>query len=669
MKHTRRSFPLFASALMLLVTACHDSSSRKPNLIVITMDTTRADHLGCYGYKQIRTPNIDGLAARGVVFEEAFSAQPVTLPSHCSIMTGRYPFHHGVRDNNIYKLPQDEQTLAEILVDEGYLTTAFIGSFILSHEFGLDQGFHFYNDAFVRPKQKGQLPVDRRASEISFLANEWFDAVADEIATRPFFLWLHYYDPHADYDPPQPYRTAYSNPYDGEIAYLDDWLGYLFDSVKTHGHWDNTIIVLTADHGESLGEYGEMTHGLFIYRPTTHVPLILRFPHDREAGLRIVDRVSSVDIVPTILGYLGITRDVAFDGIDLNARIREGGTLQTRPVYSEVFIPRSFNWSELKGIREASNCYIRAPKPELYDIEGGRSEQGNRYDTDPGESGRLEGMLGGLLKTERQDAPETVAVSEEMEGKLQALGYLVGSTENLTPSKSGLPDPKDMVGAFQEYQQAQMFIARSEYEAAIEVLEKVVAKDPDNPRFLTDLANACIELALWDEAKRHVSRVLELNDQDVKARYLLGLCYLQEQDPVQAESQFRHIVGQNPNHYPSLFQLGILAISGSRWDEGFRVFSECLRLNPKDARVLNNLGYIEIKGRNRGVEGIALLRQAVETAPDDPDVLLSLGNALRQQGQFDDARKHLNHAIEVAPDRPDLKEEIRILDIETGSVR
>ncbi|MBN2715667.1 MAG: sulfatase, partial [Deltaproteobacteria bacterium] len=286
------------------------------NILVITTDTTRADHLGCYGHKGIQTPNIDGLAREGVLFEEAFSVQPVTLPAHCSIFTGIYPFRHGVRDNNIYQLSRENETLAELLSSRGYLTTAFVASYILNHRFGLDQGFRYYNDRFVKPKQKGRLPVDRQASEVSFLATEWLREMGGELKTQPFFLWLHYYDPHADYSPPHPWNTAYGDPYDGEIAYMDDWLGYLFDELKKAGKWDNTMVVLVGDHGEGLGEHSENTHGMFIYRSTTHVPLIIRCPGRAHGGRRVTSRVSQVDILPTVMKALGHEPPKNIDGKD-----------------------------------------------------------------------------------------------------------------------------------------------------------------------------------------------------------------------------------------------------------------------------------------------------------------------------------------------------------------
>lgn len=647
--------------VLLLICGCGTSVTQKPNVIVITMDTTRADHLRCYGYDQIHTPNIDALAREGVLFEEAFSVQPVTLPSHCSIMTGRYPFHHSVRDNNIYKLPDTEWTLAEMLAAEGYLTTAFIGSFILTHEFGLDQGFHFYNDEFMKPKQKGQLPVDRRASEVSFLADEWLTAVKDEIIHRPFFLWLHYYDPHADYDPPHPYRTAYSNPYDGEIAYLDEWLGYVFNSLKSRGLWDNTIIVLTGDHGESLGEYNEMTHGMFIYRPTTHVPLIVRYPTAIPAGKRIVDRVSSVDIVPTVLSLLGIHRDVSFDGLDLNPLIRSNATMPSRSIYSEVFIPRGFNWSELKGIRRDSSFFIRAPQPELYEIAPGKSEGENRYEADRTKADGLANELKEMTRAERTTETEHVAVNDEMSLKLQALGYLVAEAQDQTNQTQdhSLPDPKEMIEPFNLYQLAQSFLAKGEISDAVEILERVLEKDPDNSKFLVDLGNANVELARWEDAKPHLLRAVEVDPKNTQAHYLLGLCHLNQNAQELARKDFGWILEINPHHYLAHFQLGMLRIQATQWNDAAESFGECLRVRPNDARALNNMGYIEIKGRNRPAEGIEFLRKAVEKSPDDPNLLYSLGNALKQRGELTEAEKYLKRAVEIVPDRVDLIEELR----------
>lgn len=466
------SILLFAGAGIVVFTTSNlflgrGSPVLAPNVLVITVDTTRADHIGCYGNDQIQTPNINGLAKEGILFEEAFSVQPVTLPSHCNIFTGQYPFHHGVRDNNIYRLADENLTLAEVLSARGYLTTAFISSYILDRQFGLAQGFHYYNDRFIRPKQKGNLPVDRRASEISFLACEWLDTMEASLKTNPFFLWLHYYDPHADYNPPHPYKTAYADPYDGEIAYMDDWLGFLFDGLKKRGLWENTIIVLVADHGESLGEYGERTHSIFIYRLTTHVPLIIRYPGLKTHGVRIKERAPTVDIMPTILDLLDLEVEEKLDGVSLVSLAKARHKPSEREIYSEVFIPRGFNWSELKGVRKGGDFFIEAPRPEFYHIGQAGQAQGNLIDQEPDAAHELRSRLLSMLAGGDASRVEHVAINDEMVAKLKALGYFVGGGNTPVGDDPGtsLPDPKDKIGLFNSYQRANSLISRDALDA------------------------------------------------------------------------------------------------------------------------------------------------------------------------------------------------------------
>ena len=651
------------------VSGCRQVPDKSPNVVVITMDTTRADHLGCYGYADIQTPRIDALAAGGVLFEEAFSVQPVTLPSHCSIFTGKYPFHNGVRDNNIYKLSDRNVTLAEILSDRGYLTTAFIGSYILSNEFGLSQGFHFYNDKFVKPKQKGMLPVDRRASEISFLVDEWLTAVQDVVRETPFFLWIHYYDPHADYDPPHPYKTAYANPYDGEIAYTDDWIGFFFDSLKSRGLWDNTLIVLTGDHGESLGEYGEMTHGMFIYRPATHVPLILHHPGLLPAGKRIQNRVSSVDIVPTVLDLLGVETGTDFDGISLKGLIRGEPAAPGRAVYSEAFIPRGFNWSELKGIRKDDWFFIEAPNPELYRIGVNGREKDNLYGSDRSTADRLDGDLQTLTASENPDIEEHVAVDDEMTKRLQALGYFVANEGSLSDSspEQPRPDPKEMIAYFNLYQRAESMIVQGEVEAGVELLKKVVEKDPDNPRFLVDLGSAMIDLQQFDEAKVHLEHAIEINDKNQQAHFLLGSIYREQGRADDALKAFQEVIALNPKQPMALQQAGLILIGKQRWDEAADCMQKCLAQRPDDPVVLNNLGYIEIVGRQDLDKGIGLIRKALEKQPDNPSLLVSLGTALKKAGNYREAAKHLKRAVEIAPEEAAYQREYRAIRDLAGS--
>lgn len=659
-------YTLIVQGIFLLCSGCGTPADRRPNIVIITMDTTRADHLACYGYAKIQTPRIDSLAAEGVLFEEAFSVQPVTLPSHSSILTGKYPFHTGVRDNNIYKLSEQNTTLAEILHDNGYLTTAFIGSYILSNEFGLAQGFDFYNDKFIKPKQKGMLPVDRRASEISFLADEWLTATENVTREVPFFLWLHYYDPHADYDPPHPYKMAYANPYDGEIAYTDDWIGFFFDSLKSRGLWDNTLIILTADHGESLGEFGEMTHGMFIYRPTTHVPLIMRWPGLLPEGKRIADRVTSVDIVPTVLDLLGIPAEVPFDGTSLTDVIRGKPAERDRLIYSETFIPRGFNWSELKGVRKGDWFFIEAPNPELYKIGKNDPETDNLYGRDTQTAGGMESELLSMMSTEDRGIEEHVVVDDEMTRKLQALGYFVAeeTVKTVSEKEPSRPDPKEMIHYFNLYQRATSLISQGETETGVDLMKKVVEKDPDNPRFLVDLSSAMIDLQEYEDAEKHLKRAIELNDGNQQAHYLLGSIFREQGRTQEALAAWQKVISLNPKHYMAIFQTGMIRIESREWDQAVAAFEKCLLLRSDDPMVLNNLGYIEIIGKQNMNEGIRYIRKALEKNPDNPDILFSLGTALKKTGNYREASDCLERALVIVPDEARYQQELQsILDL------
>jgi len=625
---------------------------RPPNLLIVTMDTTRADRIGCYGYDKIRTPNIDAVAKEGVLFEEAFSVQPVTLPSHASIFTGKYPFSHGVRDNNIYRLAEDNLTLAEILMQKDYLTTAFLSSYILHKRFGLHQGFSFYNDRFINPRQKGRLPVERRASEVSFLASEWLNAVDDDLEKKPFFLWLHYYDPHAGYDPPHPYKTAYPDPYDGEIAYMDDWMGYFFDELKQRGLWDNTIVVLVADHGESLGQHKENTHGLFIYRPTTRVPLIIRYPESLPRGMRIKERVATVDIMPTLLDLLDINVDAKFDGKSLLSLVRGKEKQPDRAIYSEVFIPKSFGWSELKGIRKNEWFFIEAPRPELYQIGEGEPASENLMQNQPQIADTLRNRLLTMLANTDTSKVEHVVADEEMVQRLQALGYFVGGGENAVEDEAGglQSDPKDKIGLFNLYQLANSLIAKEAYGPAASILETIVEKDPNNQRFRMELGDAYVKLEKYQEAEKHLKYNLSRNAEDSRSHYLLGLCYENWGKPDMALKEYREAVALNPDHFLAHFHRGLIHIESGRWDMAERAFNETRRLKPRNPTVLNNLGYIAIKGRKDFDGGIGMILEALKNAPGDPTVLGSLGSAYANAGDYEKAAKYLNAALALVPD-------------------
>src|SRR5713226_5933067 len=349
-----------------------------PNVVVITIDTLRADHLGCYGYKQIRTPNIDALAADGVRFERAYTAVPVTLPSHTVIFTGTYPMLSGMHDFAANKLNPTQPTLASVLKEHGYATAAVIGSAVLDSRFGLNRGFDFYYDHFDfnRLQESNLEEMERPGNLVADVALDWLA----KNRTNKFFLWMHLYDPHYPYRPPAPYSEQYKDrPYDGEIAFADAQVGRLIAFLKANGLYRNTVIVLAGDHGESLGEHGEKTHGFFIYNATLHVPMIIRLPGNSSPRV-VSDLASLADLMPTILTALKVDPPSQVQGVNLLPLTAAKKTEESRSLYAETFLPRlHFNWSELRSVETEKYHFIDAPKPELYDLSRDPGETQNLY--------------------------------------------------------------------------------------------------------------------------------------------------------------------------------------------------------------------------------------------------------------------------------------------------
>ncbi len=378
------ALPLAVCAL--LAGACGDSP--RPNVLLVTVDTTRADHLGAYGYDRDTSPTVDALAAEGVLFEHAFAHAPITLPSHTSMLTGTFPLAHGVRDNGRFSVADDLETLPEMLRERGYATGAFVSAFVLDSRFGLDQGFDVYDDSFTAEWSEdklrdariyNQMVTDRPADQTTQRAIAWLA----EQAESPFFLWVHYYDPHQRYAPPHPWDQLYQdNLYDGEIAFMDSEIARLFDALRERGLWDRTAVLLTGDHGESLGQHGEATHAVLAYDSTLRVPLVIKPPAGVAVERKVVtESVSHVDLLPTVGDLLDLPTPSGLPGRSLLPAIQgraPSGRAADRAIYFESALPRfSFGWEPLFGVRAGSWKYIHAPEPELYDLERDPGEQRN----------------------------------------------------------------------------------------------------------------------------------------------------------------------------------------------------------------------------------------------------------------------------------------------------
>jgi len=652
---------LFLFSILFLTVSILHSCSKGPkipkNLLLITIDTIRADRLGCYGNKRISTENIDMLAKTGVLFTQAISHAPVTLPSHSSIMTGLYPYYHGVRDNSIYRLNKKYTTLAEILKENGFKTGAFIGSFILDSQYGLDQGFDLYNDKFLSPKQRGKLPVDRRGEEVSELAIKWIDSLPKD----RFFLWLHYYDPHADYDPPEPFRDAYSeNLYDGEIAYTDMCIGLVLEKLEKLGLLKDTLVVLTGDHGESLGEHKEQTHGLFVYDSTIHVPLIISYPGLEIKNKSLENQVRSVDILPTILDILSIPLKTQVHGRSLLPLIKGVSKWKEEYSYSEAEIPKTFYWNALKSIRDSNWKYIHAAHPELYDLKNDPKELNNLAGKYRRKALELKKKLQDLLaKQVNFKEKENIAPpDEETAEKLKSLGYFQGGgtsgkeAEESDIDKFNRPDPGEMIEVYRNFQRANSLAENGNYQGAISLFNKIIDADPKNPRFRLNLGNLYYDQKKYNEAILELKEAIKLEPKDSRFHFLLGNAYNKKGSLSEAVKEYEDAVKLNPRHFMAHYNLGRIYTLLNRNQDAIREYEEALKIRPDHSFSLNNLAYIYIEKYKDFARGIEYLKKAVKASPDAGFILDNLGSVLYEKGDLKEAISYFEKALQIEKDNP-----------------
>ncbi|MFQ6103897.1 MAG: tetratricopeptide repeat protein [Candidatus Glassbacteria bacterium] len=600
---------LIPCILSLLLCCSRAQEGKTVNLLVITLDTTRADKLGAYGCTEIKTPNIDRLAKSGVLFTRAYSSVPLTLPSHATIMTGMYPPGHGVRNNGNYRLPEGVTTLAELLSEAGYRTAAFLAAFVLDSRFGLDQGFKLYHDSFLNLESKAQTfeYAERDAGRVTELAVDWL-----KDARSPFFLWVHYFDPHHPYIPPQPYGDKYRDaPYLGEIAYTDHCVGTLLDALKETGLGDRTLIVLTSDHGESLGEHLESSHGVFLYEGPMRVPLIMTLDGVLPAGRRVDDYVSLADILPTVCEVLDINVPDQVQGRSLLDVIR-GVEKQETPLYMESRYPvENYGWSEITGLLWQGWKYLRVPEPELYDIEADPHEQRNLA----GENHEMLTALDSLLsRTEGHISTAVGAqalhqMDEDARKRLESLGYVWNADGGSTEEEA---DPKKMIGIMSETERGMVLFSEGNTEEAARVFEGILELDPGN----------------------------------ITAHNLLGLILYKLGEPEEAMLHWKRVIKLNPGYVETYRNLGSVLRKMGRLEEARDAFLEAVRLNPDYTEAYVELG-VTYKRMGRDLEAREQFLKALELDPDFLQSHLFFGNLLKDAGQLDSALVHYRHVLSI----------------------
>jgi arylsulfatase A-like enzyme len=549
-------------ALLALTRA---AAAAPPDVVLVTLDTVRADRMGFLGSKRGLTPALDAFAREAVVFEQAFAQAPITTVSHATILSGTYPPTHGVQDFGI-ALPAALPWLPAALSAKGYETGAFVGSIVLDPKGpiapGFDRGFSVYDAGFER-RRDGADPYktkERRGPEVVARALAWLA----ERRSGPVFLWVHLYDAHDPYDAPAPFASRFAKaPYDGEIAGVDAVVGRLVEGLRKLGRLDGALMAVAADHGESLGEHGEDTHGVFLYDATIHVPLLVRLPQGAEHGRRVPARASLVDLAPTLLEGAGVAVPEAMQGHSLLPLARGERTAE-RPAYAESeYSHRVFGWSPLHAWRSERFLFIEAPRRELYDERADpgstRNLAGERTAVVAGMSAELEGARSGWSATARPAAP--AKADPELVERLASLGYAAGATAGALPPPSGV-DPKDKIQVTNLLQQATEAGESGRWDAAIPLYEKVVATDPQIFTARLELGLALARRREWARALPHLALVAQRMPDYADARFTLGLAYASLGRKAEAIAELRAALAKEPGHKAAAALLEKLQASG-----------------------------------------------------------------------------------------------------------
>jgi arylsulfatase A-like enzyme/Flp pilus assembly protein TadD len=630
----------------------------KPDVLFLTIDTLRADHLRCYGGTGVETPNIDALARSGIRFTRAFTPVPITLPAHTAIFTGSFPMATGMHDFSGNKLPSGVLTLARLLHDNGYATAAFIGAAVLDSRFGLNQGFDTYYDHFdfSRLDETNLDLTERRGDEVVSRALAWLKeylaqpGVAPATPRKPFFLWVHLYDPHFPYHPPEPYATRYrSHLYDGEIAFADAQVGRLLTFLKQQGVFDTAAIVVAGDHGEGLGEHGEKTHGFFIYNSTLHVPLLLRIPGVRP---RVVDdEVSLVDVMPTLLQEVKITPPATVQGRSLLGlalgRSQPGGA--SSELYAETYLPLlHFGWSRLRGVQGHGLKYIDAPQPELYDTRADPHELKNLFhDRQAAAQERHEQ----LLTLIRRYTPRggSAAGSKELTDpalleRLRSLGYVAVSAGTFTEANGKpLPDPKDRVQTYELFSEAMSDGQHGRYRESLEKLAQAEKADPALLAIRYLQALDFYRLKDYSQAIAKFRAALELDPKFALASYYLGLAQVQTGDLEGAAGSFGRALELDPTNFSAAYNLGAVELKKGHLDQALAYFQRAVAINPDYAQGQEALGEMYLY-QKRNEDAIRALERAVEVAPGFGKAHYNLGRAYQAAGRIADAQRQFNQA-------------------------
>lgn len=621
-----------------------------PSLLLVTIDTLRADRVGAYGSTAGLTPAFDQLAASGWLFERAVSAVPLTLPSHATILSGLDPLHHGVRNNGTYVFPATRETLATRLKASGYATGAFVAAVVLDRRYGLARGFDVYDDTITRASGgRSELESERPCGAVVERARAWVKSQAG-----PFFAWVHLYEPHAPYAPPPDLAAAHpGRPYDAEVAAADRCVAELVAAART-ARPDRLVTAVTSDHGEGLGDHGESTHGLFLYQSTLDVPMVISGA-GVPAGKRTRDLARSADLAPTLLAALGAPALSGIDGRDLT---RGSGAGES---YAESDFPTGFGWAPLRAWRLGDLKFIEAPRAELYDLTQDPREERNLAGNRPSEVDRLRGVLRAALKSEVR--PGERRLSGETEERLRSLGYVAGGAA-AGPGPNAL-DPKSALPLFRDFERAMEREAKGDLKASSVILTGLVARDPANLTFRRSLASALRRSSRAREAVSALKEAAKFAPQDAAVLHDLALAVAGQGDLVQAIEFEDRAVALDPAFVDALNHLATLHALRGDFVKGRDAVDRALALDANHARAWSNRGNIA-RGQGQTEEAGRSYERAIALAPEQAEAWNGLGVLEVERGRFDEAARRFERVLEVDPGFDEARLNLAVVELQRG---
>lgn len=674
---------LAALAVLLTLASCGRfggaAPSRSTPVILISIDTLRSDRLPAYGYDGVSTPNLDALRKDAILYQRAYSHCPLTLPSHTSMLTGLLPSEHGVRDNTGYRIDAKTPMLPELLKKNGYATAGAISAFVLRRESGISRGFDHYDDETEALGSAAAIGlVQRGGGETIQSARQWLD----ENQKKPFFLFVHLYEPHTPYTPPEPFRSQYKDQYDGEIAYTDQLIGDFIADLKQRGLYDKAMIILLSDHGEGLNDHGEEEHGVFLYREAIQVPLMVKLPGGAKGGATVQAPVQLIDVFPTILEQTATPAPKSGNSARSLLSFLEDDA-PGRPIYSETYYPRlHFGWSDLHSLIDGDHHYVRAPKPELFDVVRDPGEKKNVHDENRRVTFRMRETIEPMVK--KASAPS--AVDPEEAAKLAALGYL-GSTV-ATADDEALPDPKDKIGTFHKIKIAYALFREQKIDEALKVADELLAENDrlldiwdlkakalsklgrnedaidaareglkrqsNNVGLLMVVANLSILTGNLEQAEQHAE--LLAKTEPASSHEILARVAAQRGDFDKAKKEAQIAIKESHDPAQGLMTLGLIHKQQGEVEPALKYMDEALQAlarkkNPNIPNLQLYRGDLLARlGRNRDAE--AAFRAEIAEYPTTPDAYGSLILLLSSEGRVDEATRLVFELVEKAPFPP-----------------